>query len=251
MNDFDLSDILRDWPVEPGRVNARRIIGDDEKPKIQVRVELGIIQMEEDGRPDGERPDGYESMLALQRHRRQQYQTKSGVSAGFVLSPEECKGLRDEVMQYYHRYVALFALDAFEKVIRDATSILDIDELCRDCGQTEEDRQSLSPFRTSSVTMRARAEAEFAVSEGQPKEALKALDRGLDDLRIVFQELGNSSVYEKANEVTLLRGMRDVLVPKLPSSQRVELQQRIQAAIEAENYELAAILRDELRMMKD
>ena len=38
--------------------------------------------------------------------------------------------------------------------------------------------------------------------------------------------------------------MRDALVPKLPSSQRVELQERLQAAIDAENYELAAILRD-------
>ncbi|MCZ6836011.1 MAG: UvrB/UvrC motif-containing protein, partial [Planctomycetota bacterium] len=68
---------------------------------------------------------------------------------------------------------------------------------------------------------------------------------------IVFQELGQSDAYEQANEVALLRGMRDVLVPKLPSSQRVELQQRIQGAIAAENFELAAILRDELRMMKD
>ena len=51
-------------------------------------------------------------------------------------------------------------------------------------------------------------------------------------------------------EIQLLVGMRDVLVPRLPSSQRVELEQRLKAAIEAENYELAAVLRDELRMMK-
>ena len=45
--------------------------------------------------------------------------------------------------------------------------------------------------------------------------------------------------------------MREMLVPKLPSSQRVELEERLQAALDDENYELAAILRDELRMMKD
>ena len=44
--------------------------------------------------------------------------------------------------------------------------------------------------------------------------------------------------------------MREVLVPKLPSSQRHELEQRLKATIEAENYELAAVLRDELRMMR-
>jgi protein-arginine kinase activator protein McsA len=39
------------------------------------------------------------------------------------------------------------------------------------------------------------------------------------------------------------------LVPKLPSSQRAELQERLRAAIDSENYELAAILRDELRLL--
>ena len=47
-----------------------------------------------------------------------------------------------------------------------------------------------------------------------------------------------------------LRGMRDALVPKLPASQRAELEERLRGAIDAENYELAAILRDELRMME-
>ena len=43
--------------------------------------------------------------------------------------------------------------------------------------------------------------------------------------------------------------MRDALVPRLPASQRVELEERLRAAIDAENYELAAILRDELRLL--
>ena len=28
-----------------------------------MRIDLGLIQMEIDGRPDGERPEGYESLL--------------------------------------------------------------------------------------------------------------------------------------------------------------------------------------------
>ena len=47
----------------------------------------------------------------------------------------------------------------------------------------------------------------------------------------------------------MLEGMRDVLQPKLPSSQRHELDRRLKAALEAENYELAAILRDEIRQL--
>ena len=45
--------------------------------------------------------------------------------------------------------------------------------------------------------------------------------------------------------------MRDLLTPKLPASQRIELEDRLHAALAAENYELAAILRDELRQVRD
>ena len=43
--------------------------------------------------------------------------------------------------------------------------------------------------------------------------------------------------------------LRDTLVPRLPPAQRAELEARLRAAILAENFELAAILRDELRLM--
>jgi protein-arginine kinase activator protein McsA len=49
--------------------------------------------------------------------------------------------------------------------------------------------------------------------------------------------------------VALLRALLDALTLKLPTSQRHELERRLQQALAAENYELAAILRDELRQM--
>ena len=87
------------------------------------------------------------------------------------------------------------------------------------------------------------------VSE-QSKDALGAIDAGLEELKTIFEQAGHADLYDQANEVQLLRGMRDALVPKLPGSQRVELEERLRGALDAENYELAAILRDELRMME-
>ena len=43
--------------------------------------------------------------------------------------------------------------------------------------------------------------------------------------------------------------MQDMYVPRLPSSQRQEMEERLAAAIDVENYELAAILRNELRQL--
>lgn len=248
MSGHDLSDLLRDWPYEPGRILARTIIGLDGRGKLQMRIDLGVLQMELDGRPDGTRPHDCESLLEYQKRRLERYLAENGSPAGFVLSSSECSALREEAVQYYHRYVGLFAIREFKRVIRDTSRNLEVFELCNQFGETELDRYVLEQFRPQVVTMRARSEAELAIAAERPRDALAAIDRGLDELRAVF---GNapSHEFDRANEVQLLRGMRDALVPKLPASQKAELQERLRAALDAENYELAAILRDELRML--
>ena len=99
--------------------------------------------------------------------------------------------------------------------------------------------------------MRARGEAEAALAVGQTNNALAAIDAGLDEIRVVFELSGQAAGFDGANEVQMMRGMRDALVPKLPVSQRMELKERLQAAVDAENYELAAVLRDELRLLQE
>jgi len=42
---LDLNDLLRDWPHEPGMIKVRKILGTDGKEKIQLRIDLGLIQM--------------------------------------------------------------------------------------------------------------------------------------------------------------------------------------------------------------
>ena len=49
----DLTPILADWPFEPGTINVRVIQGLDHLPKIQVRLDLGVIQMSVNGLPRG------------------------------------------------------------------------------------------------------------------------------------------------------------------------------------------------------
>ena len=67
----DLSRILDDWKFQPDEVMVRIVPGDDGRSKIQLRVDLGILQMEMDGRPDGFRPEGFESWLDYYEHQQQ------------------------------------------------------------------------------------------------------------------------------------------------------------------------------------
>lgn len=263
--------MLRQWPYEAGRLNVRLIEGTDGEQRIQMRLDLGILQMQVDGRPDGQRPRGFESLLEfhearldaslrgaeqgeLDRGRSEDVgdafeASGSGASGEFVLAPEDCRELREEAVQYYHRYMALLMLEDYEGVVRDTSRNLRVLDLCQKHAQAEEDRLALEPFRAYITMMRARALASQALKDNEPKAALHAIDEGLDALRQHFSSAGQEGAFETSGEVQMLRGMRDALVPKLPTSPRSDLRKRLDAAVKAENYELAAILRDELKMM--
>lgn len=305
--DVDIAKILNEWPFEPGKINVRLIEGKDGEQKIQVRLDLGVLQMELDGRPDGVRPHGFDSLLEyyesqldqtmrggepplddahmpdMQREETPPTPTPASASetagkpaetdgsnksdnAGgvadeesehgqdgdaFVLTPEDCRALREEAVQYYHRYVSLLVLEDFDRVIRDTTRNLRLLDLCDQYADSEEDRTLLEQFRPYITMMRARALASQALRDNETKAALHAIDEGIESLRQYFANKDSGEDFESSNEVQALRGMRDSLIPKLPVSQKSELRQRLQRAIEDENYELASILRDELKMLPD
>ncbi len=276
---IDLTNILRDWPYEGGQINVRLIQGDDGEPKIQMRLDLGILQMETTGRPDGHRPQGYESLLEFYEARIDQGELGGAGSAPgseradsngiaeseeeegaetvestpepVTLSEEDCRLLREEAVQYYHRYISLLVLGDYDGVLRDTARNLRVIDLCAEHAESDEDRAILEQFRSYITMMRVRALASQMVVDNEPKGALFAIDDGIDSIRRQYDDAGRSSDFEDASEVQLLRGMRDELALKLPASQKNELRERLRRAIEAENYELAAILRDELRMLKD
>jgi hypothetical protein len=272
----DISRILQEWPYESGQLSVRLIDGEDGRPKIQLRLDLGLLQMEVEGRPDGQRPGGYESLLEMYEAMLDEAQAGAAEEAdlfaasegpepasepppgegpadasGFVIDEEACPELREEAVQYYHRYVALFILEDFEGVIRDTSRNLRVLDLCAKHAEAEDDRSVLEQFRPYILMMRARAMASQSVKDKEPKAAILAIDEALEHIRAHFADTGQSDQFEQSGEVQLLRGMRDALVPKLPVSQKSELRDRLKKAIEQENYELAAILRDELRMMPE
>jgi len=238
----DLARLLAEWPYEPGEMNVRLVGEESEAPRIQVRLELGILQMETSGRPDGLRPEGHASACDL-------FRARSALDPSARLSADDCVTLRDEASQFHQRAVALLALGQWAGVVRDATRNLEAIDLCRERAAEPADRVSLERMRTPTLLLRTRARASAAVRDGQPRLALAAIDRGIAEIREALLARGEGERIDAAHEIQLLRGMRDLLVPRLPSSQRGELEARLRSAIAAENFELAAILRDELRQL--
>ena len=58
MSTNDISQILNEWLHQPGQLNVRIIEAEDGRELVQLRIELGIVQMELHGRPDGLIQDG-------------------------------------------------------------------------------------------------------------------------------------------------------------------------------------------------
>src|SRR4051794_19020960 len=57
--------LLRDWPYDPQGISVRKKKGDDGREVLQMRLDLGLLQLETKGRPDGTRPQGAENVLRL------------------------------------------------------------------------------------------------------------------------------------------------------------------------------------------
>src|SRR5690348_9843892 len=54
----DIDRVLQEWPYQPGEISARLVRAADGREVVQMRVEMGLLQLETDGRPDGTRPSG-------------------------------------------------------------------------------------------------------------------------------------------------------------------------------------------------
>ena len=171
--DFDISHLLDQWEYQAGQVVARRFKAKNGQEKIQLRLDLGLLQMNAEGRPDGKRPFGHVSLFEYYRARLQKYVAAHDSSdEGFKLNAEDCTRLQLEALQYHHRYVCLLQLEDYAAVIRDAERNLAVFDFVSKHAECEEMAWSLQQFRPQLLMIRTRARA---------AQALR--DRGLCDGR--------------------------------------------------------------------
>src|SRR5436190_22155546 len=100
--DFDISHLLDHWDYQPGQVVVRKFKAKDGKEKIQLRVDLGVLQMNVEGRPDGKRPFGHPSLFEYHQSRLEKHVAKTGGEPdSFKLKGEDCSKLQLEALQYH------------------------------------------------------------------------------------------------------------------------------------------------------
>ena len=240
----DLNDLLREWPHEPGQIKARKIVGTDGSEKVQLRIDLGVIQMEMNGRPDGKRPHGRESLLV---HHQTRARDKEGAGSKYLLTPEECSEMQQEGIQYYHRYISLFQLNDFAGVIRDTQRNLDMFHFVSKHVDREDIIASFEQFKPYVMMMNTRAKAAIELERDDYSAAERQIQCGLEKIRDYFGKIQNPEMAANSPEISFLEEWLEEIRAKRPLSKLEIMQKEMQNAIAREAYERAAELRDAIK----
>jgi hypothetical protein len=242
----DIEPLLKAWEFESDELRVRVVTGNDGTEKIQMRIDLGLLQMELAGRPDGARPEGYESLLEFHEARAQLALEKD---VPFSLTADECAELMREGTQYYHRYLSAFHLERFEIAARDTQRNLRLYAFAGRYASRERDKLEFEQYRPYVLMMNARALASQVLKAGDHKAALSQIDVGIQAIREFLQGYGHGEREAKCSELRFLIRWRDELERQRPIGVAERLEKQLQLSVVLEDYEQAARLRDQIRLL--
>lgn len=245
---LDIKEILEGWDYKgPHELVVRKITGKDGKPKIQMRLDLGLFQMEWTARPDGKCPHGKPSLLdhylALLRSHREKY----GSDAQFSLTHEDCEKLQIESIQYYHRRLSFFELEAYEEAGQDAEHNLQIMDMVRTYAEDEHDKLTFEQFRPFVIMHRTRARGLLSAERKDLTEALRHIEEGIEEIKDFFHTYDRVDLVDDCQELKLLQEWAEQIRDERPRTPEERLREELEEAIENEQFERAAELRDELK----
>lgn len=234
--------ILNEWPFDPFAVNVRMIEDESSRIILQMRVDMGILQLETDGRPDGNKPHGAKTYYHFLKRKAEQ------ANSEFVLDEDDCVEVDREFVQFYHRRVCWLQLKQFNKAVRDADHTLGLMDFCKEFSANEDWTISHEQYRPFVLYHRTQAAALAILDNNESPEtaelAVAEVDKGLGRMEELFIEYDAEDQFEQDELVQRLVEFRDGLKDKFNFDSALE--KRLDKAIEAEDYELAAELRDEI-----
>jgi hypothetical protein len=235
----DIDSLLKNWDFQPGEVTARLLKARNGREVLQMRVDLGLLQMETELRPDGQRPHGAETYY--------DYLVGEVVREGgsFRLSKEQCAEADREFVQYYHRRLCWLSLREYRRAARDADHSLAFMDFVREHSPDEEWTLSHEQYRPFVLFHRSQACALAALQDDGPEAAIGEINRGLTQFRELFSRYDAAEQFDEDELVKRLLEMREAVRRRFEVGNTLD--EQLQEAIRSENYELAASIRDKIR----
>jgi tetratricopeptide (TPR) repeat protein len=193
---------------------------------------------------------GYESYLDYFLHKRDVAKA-AGSEDSFRISPEECELLRDEALIYYYRYDLLYMKKDYERAIRDTARNLQLFDFIARYAEHLEDRESMEMYRPFALRVHIASRALLSAKRGRFDEALRQVRLGLTRLDELAPLDDPKWRRERKSAAAFLRRLERRLERSRPLTQRQRLQRELKKAVDREDYESAAKLRDRLASLPD
>lgn len=233
-----LDRFLSDWPFVPGQVMVREVKGSDGRPLLQLRVDMGIVQLEVTGRPDGAKPEGfetyYDSLLSQ----------SFADGPAFQLDHERCREIDREFYQFYHRRVCWLTLNRYQEAIRDADHTLALMDFSSANSPDPHWTMMHEQYRPFVMFHKIQALTLLELEKANHRGAVEAIDAGLASMQKLFDAHSSG---EESDEDSLLEKLRD-MKSSIAKHYHLgpSLAEQLAQAIASEQYELAAKLRDRM-----
>jgi hypothetical protein len=243
----DLRKTLEAWPYDPDD-DARIIQGNDGRNVLQVRTPLGIEQYELEGRPDGARPYGLESVLDYQLRRLEAASQERG--GKFELGQRDCAELFNEGTLYYFRYVRFFQLKDWVRTIRDTARNLQVFDLVHRYARREEDKQYLERWRPYILRVNASAAIMLELEKKAYDRALHLAEEAIQKIEALAEIEDETFSFERERSLESLRELVEQIQKNRPISELERLERQLQRAIDRQEFERAAQLRDKIRSLR-
>ena len=242
----DLTEHLNDWSYDANDC-VRKIETTDGHRLLLVRTPLGIEQYETTGRPDGQRPYGCESVLEHVQKMLKAHVKKHGGDAAFEIDRQLAAELQYEGLLYYYRYLVCFQIGEYQIVISDADRNLVMFDILRDYCTDRELADSSEQYRPYVSRMGAAARALVAIGINEHTAAKKIIRDAINEIKDMPVVETATFAYERKRSLAILRGMLKAVPSSRPLTKADRLRRELRSAVEEEDYERAASIRDQLR----
>lgn len=243
--DQSIGRLLDEWPYDPEALTARVIEFSDGRHVLQIRIDMGLLQLELEGRPDGLRPHGFPSWLDYYLAELEAYRAEHNSPAGFKLAPEACEALRDEATLVYQRYVVLHHLGRHHEVARDTARNLRCADFLKRHAERAEDSWAIEQYRPYILMMNALSRSAIYAQQLDYGSAERVLSTAVATIQAFAAE--HKDRVDVSHELEILSERLRQIDAERPRSDVELLQRQLDEAVAAEDYEAAARLRDELK----
>jgi hypothetical protein len=244
----DLRGILKSWPYDPDS-DARLVRGEDGREILQVRTPIGIEQYEMEGRPDGLRPHGLESALEYQTRRLEKAKA-AGRESDFELDPADCTELFTEGTLFYFRYIRLFQLKDWARTLRDTGRNLRVFDMVHRYARREEDQAFLEKWRPYILRLYFTAAVMLELDKGAYDAALRLASEAVEKITGLEEVEDETFTFERERSLAAMQELTAQIRKQRPLSDVERLEMQLRRAIERQEFEKAAQLRDRLRVIR-